>query len=112
MDVVDPTRPRYRLRFSLVSVTGKLVSAEYPRVQYRPGIVWMLRLPVTSLWPHPERCALRTNLSSEALAELVAVAGESGGPCPSSPTTSGAACLRPSTGRSRRTPAPCSGGEP
>jgi hypothetical protein len=79
VEVVDLTHPLFGRRFALVSVTGALVSAGYARVQYRPGIVLMLRLPVTSLWPHPERRTLRTKLSIEALAELVGIAGESEG---------------------------------
>lgn len=92
--MIEPRHPLFGRRFRLVSITGALVSAGYARAEYRPGITLMLPLPVTSLWPHPERCAMRTKLSAEVLRELVAIAGESEGACPLSPATSGKDCRR------------------
>jgi hypothetical protein len=105
--VVDPTHPLYARRFALVSVTGGLVSTRYMCVEYRPGIALMLPLPVTSLWPNPDRRAVRTKLSVEALTELVTISGESEGTCPSSPETSGVTCPPSCADTSRPNSAPC-----
>jgi hypothetical protein len=109
VEVVDPTHPLYGRRFPLISVTGGLVSTGYARVEYRPGIVLMLPLPVTSLWPNPEARAVRTKLSVEALTELVTISGESEGTCPSSPARSGVTCPPSYADKSPSTSAPCCG---
>lgn len=106
--MVDPTHPLFGRRFRLLSVTASLQSGGFARVEYRPGIPLMLPLPATSLGPPPRR-ARPTKLTPEALAELVALAGESEETCPSSPEMSGQACRRPCAGRSRRTSAPSCG---
>ncbi len=107
--MVDPTHPLFGRRFRLVSVTRALHSGGFARVEYRPGITMHLPLSVTSLEPVPPRRARPTKLTPEALAALVLVAGEREAACPSSPATSGPACPRSSTGRPRRTSAPCCG---
>lgn len=107
--MVDPTHPLYGRRFPLVSVTSALISTGHVRIEYRPGIMLMLPLPVTSLWPNPERRALRTKLCVEALAELVTISGESEGPCPSSPVMSGIICPPLCADKSPSSLAPCCG---
>jgi hypothetical protein len=85
-----------------VSVTGATRSAGFVRVQYRPGILLMMPVPATSLRPAAPR-GIPTKLCREALEDLVAVAGESEGACPSGPATSGEACRQNSAGTSSTT---------
>jgi hypothetical protein len=106
---MDPTHPLYGRRLPFVSVTGALISTGSVRVEYRPGIMLMLPLRVTNLWPNPERRALRTKLCVEALAELVTISGESEGLCPSSPAISGVICPPISADKSPSSSAPCCG---
>lgn len=105
VEVVDPRHPLWGRRFRLVSVTGAWASTGYARVELRPGVPMMLPLPVTSLWQATRRSVLATKLTAGALTELIAIAGESEGACPSSLVTSGRACRRPSAGSSPRTSA-------
>ena len=94
--------PLHGRRFPLVSVTGAARSAGFVRVLYRPGILLMLPVPATSLRPAASR-GVPTKLCREALEDLVAVAGESEGACPSGPAMSGETCRRSSASTSSTT---------
>jgi hypothetical protein len=102
IEVTDPTHPLHGRCFHLLSVSGTLRTAGYVWVEYRPGILLMLPIPATSLRPARPR-AIVTKLCLEALEDLVAVAGESEGACPSSPATSGEPCRRAGAGKSSPT---------
>jgi hypothetical protein len=92
--VTAPTHPLFGRRFRLITITRTLQSGSYARVEYRPGNPLILPLGVTSLSPVLADGRARTKLTPEALAELVAVAGESEAVCPSTPETCGPACGR------------------
>lgn len=92
--MTDPTHPLFGRCFRLIAVTRTLQSGGYARVEYRPGNPLTLALGVTSLSPGLVDGRGRTKLTPEALAELVAVAGESEVACPSTPETCGPACGR------------------
>ena len=98
IEVTDPAHPLHGSRFPLLSVSGSLRTAGYVWVEYRPGILLMLPIPATSLQPAAAR-DIATKLCLEALEDLVALAGESGGACPSSPRMSGRPCRRVCGGR-------------
>ena len=83
VEVTEPTHPLFGRRFRLIAVTRTLQSGSYARVEYRPGNPLILPLGVTSLSPGLADGRARTKLTPEALAELVAVAGESEAVCPS-----------------------------
>jgi len=85
VEVTDPTHPLFGRRFCLITITRTLQSGAYARVEYRSGNPLVLPLGVTSLSPGPADGRARTKLTPEALAELVAVAGESEAACPSTP---------------------------
>jgi len=104
--VTDPTHPLFGRRFRLITITRTLQSGSYARVDYRPGNPLVLPLGVTSLSPGPADGRVRTKLTPEALAELVAVAGESEAACPSNPETCGPACGRRCADKSLATSAP------
>lgn len=106
VEVTDPTHPLFGRRFRLIAVTRTLQSGAYARVDYRPGNPLVLPLRVTSLSSGPADGRARTKLTPEALAELVAVAGESEAACPSNPETYGPACGQGSAGRLPATSAP------
>ena len=108
VEVTDPTHPLFGRRFLVIAVTRTLQSGSYARVDYRPGNPLVLPLGVTSLPPGPADGRARTKLTPEALAELVAVAGESEAACPSNPETCGPACGQRCADRSPETSAPFS----
>ena len=97
--ITDPAHPLFGRRFRLIAVTRALQSGGYARVECRPGIPLMVPLGVTDLSPGPAGERMRTKLTPEALADLVAVAGESEAACPSTPATSGPACDQRSADR-------------
>ena len=82
-----------------MAVSRTVQTAGHVWVEYRPGILLMLPIPATSLRPAGPR-AIPTKLCLEALEDLVATAGESEGPCPSSPARSSGPCRRAGAGRS------------
>jgi len=96
-------------RFRLIAITKTLALGACARVECRPGTPLILPLGVTSLSPSPADERRCTKLTPEALAELVAVAGESEAACPSTPAMSGLAYDRRSADRSPATSAPCCG---
>ncbi len=104
--VTDPTHPLFGRRFRLIAVTKTLALGAYARVECQPGTPLMLPLGVTSLSLSPAGERTRTKLTPEALAELVAVAGESEAACPSTPAMSGRACDQRSADRSPAISAP------
>jgi len=106
--VTDPTHPLFGRRFRLIAVTRTLQSGGCARVEYRPGNPLILPLGVTSLSPGLADGRARTKLTPEALADLVAVAGESEAVCPSTPETYGPACGRRSAGQLPAISAPSS----
>ena len=108
VEVTDPTHPLFGRRFRLITVTKTLALGTCARVECRPGTPLVLPLSVTSLSLNPAGERRRTKLTPEALAELVAVAGESEAACPSIPATSGLACGQRSAGRSPVISAPSS----
>ncbi len=106
VEVTDPTHPLFGRRFRLIAVTKTLALGACARVECRPGTPLVLPLGVTSLSFSPAGERRRTKLTPEALAELVAVAGESEAACPSTPETCGPACGRRSAGRTPEISAP------
>ena len=98
IEITDRAHPLHGRRFPLLSASGSLRTAGYVWVEYRPGILLMLPIPATSLQPAAARY-ITTKLCLEALEDLVALAGESGGACPSSPRMSGRPCRRVCGGR-------------
>jgi hypothetical protein len=108
IEVTDPAHPLHGRRFPLVSITGAPRSPGFVRVRYRPGILLMLPIPATSLRLAASR-GIPTKLCLEALEDLVAVAGESEGACPSGLMTSGGPC-RPVSARTCSTTSPRSSG--
>jgi len=112
VEVTDPTHPLFGRRFCLSTITRTLQSGSYARVDYRPGNPLVLPLGVTSLSPGLADGRARTKLTPEALAELVAVAGESEAICPSTPETCGPACGQGSAGDCPRPRCRPAGGEP
>ncbi len=109
VEIIDPTHPLFGRRFRLIAVTKTLALGACARVECRPGTPLVLPLGVTSLSLSPAGERRRTKLTPEALAELVAVAGESEAACPSTPTMSGLACDQRSAGRLRGISAPSCG---
>lgn len=99
ISVVDPGHPLYGRRFRLHTITNAMRTCGYAFVEYRPGILLKLPITVTSLRLSPELRPAATKLSVEGLRELVALAGESEGACPSSQPKSGPTCQPPSAGR-------------
>jgi hypothetical protein len=102
VEVIDPAHPLHGRRFRLLSISRTVQTAGHVWVEYRPGILLMLPIPATSLRPAAPR-AIATKLCLEALEDLVATAGESEGPCPSSPAMSGRPCRRACAGKSPST---------
>ena len=98
IEITDRAHPLHGRRFPLLSASGSLRTAGYVWVEYRPGILLMLPIPATSLQPAAAR-DIATKLCLEALEDLVALAGESEGACPSSPMMSGRPCRRACGGR-------------
>src|SRR5713101_3155185 len=104
IEVVDPRHPLYGRRYRLISI-GKETTARgackelFARVHYRFGLTLLLPLGVTN----PRNGLLRaapTKLNLDALQDLIAVAEESGGACPSNLERSGAVCRKRSGRRS------------
>ena len=104
--MTDPIHPLFGRRFRLIAITGTWPSGSHARVEWPPGTSLMLPLRATSLSPGPVGGPARTKLTPEALAALVAVAGESEAACPSIPAMSGPACDQRFGGRSPATSAP------
>ena len=72
------------------------------RVHYRFGLTLLLPLGVTNLERNGLLCAAPTKLSLDALQDLIALAEESGGTCPSNLERSGAVCRKRSGRRSQK----------
>ena len=109
VEVTDPTHPLFGRRFRLIAVTQTLALGACARVECRPGTPLVLPLSVTSLSLSAAVERRRTMLTPEALAELVAVAGESEVACLSIPETCGPACGQRPAGMSPEILAPSCG---
>jgi hypothetical protein len=99
IEVVDPRHPLYGRRYRLISIgkestTRGTCKESFARVHYRFGLTLLLPLGATNLERNGLLCAAPTKLSLDALQELIALAEESGGTCPSNLDRSGAACKR------------------
>jgi hypothetical protein len=101
--VIDPAHPLYGRRFRLISVEPAPWPGGVVRVEYRFGLTLRLALPATSLRPCGQRFMPTAKLSMEAIQDLLVVAGESEGACPSTLKVSGPPCRRRSAGRSSKT---------
>jgi hypothetical protein len=107
VEVVDPRHPLYGRRYRLISI-GKEITTRgackesFARVHYRFGLTLLLPLGVTDLERNGLPCAAPTKLSLDALQDLMAVAEESGGTCPSNLERSGAVCRKRSGKRSQK----------
>ncbi len=97
IEVVDPRHPLYGRRYRLISI-GKETTARH----YRFGLTLLLPLGVTNLERNGLPRAAPTKLSLDALQELIALAEESGGTCPSNLEGSGAVCRKRSGKRSQK----------
>ena len=107
VEVVDPRHPLYGRRYRLISI-GKETTTRgackelFARVHYRFGLTLLLPLGVTNLERNGLLCAAPTKLSLDALQDLIALAEESGGTCPSNLERSGAVCRKRSGRRSQK----------
>jgi hypothetical protein len=88
VEVTDPTHPLYGRRFAVVSISHPPQRPGHVVVAYRDFM--RLRLPILATDLAPGHApALRTRLTRAALRELLALAKECDGPCPSNPDVSG-----------------------
>lgn len=107
VEVIDPRHPLYGRRYRLISI-GKETTTRgackelFARVHYRFGLTLLLPLGVTNLERNGFLHAAPTKLSLEALQDLIALAEESGGTCPSNLERSGAVCRNRSGRRSQK----------
>ena len=107
VEVVDPRHPLYGRRYRLISI-GKETTTRgackelFARVHYRFGLTLLLPLGATNLERNGLLCAAPTKLSLDALQDLIALAEESGGTCPSNLERSGAVCRKRSGRRSQK----------
>ena len=107
IEVVDPRHPLYGRRYRLISIgkettTRGACKESFARVHYRFGLTLLLPLGVTNLERNGLPRAAPTKLSLDALQELIALAEESGGTCPSNLEGSGAVCRKRSGKRSQK----------
>jgi hypothetical protein len=107
IEVVDPRHPLYGRHYRLISIgkettTRGACKESFARVHYRFGLTLLLPLGVTNLERNGLPRAAPTKLSLEALQELIALAEESGGTCPSNLEGSGAVCRKSSGKRSQK----------
>jgi hypothetical protein len=105
VEVVDPCHPLYGRRYRLISIgkestTRGACKESFARVHYRFGLTLLLPLGVTNLERKGLPRAAPTKLSLDALQDLIALAEESGGACPSNLERSGAVCRKRSGRRS------------
>src|SRR3981189_3277049 len=105
VEVVDPCHPLYGRRYRLISIgkestTRGACKELFARVHYRFGLTLLLPLGVTNLERNGLLRAAPTKLSLDALQDLIALAEESGGTCPSNLEGSGAVCRKRSGKRS------------
>ncbi|WP_210161260.1 hypothetical protein, partial [Bradyrhizobium sp. ORS 285] len=107
VEVVDPRHPLYGRRYRLISV-GKestkrgACKEPFARVHYRFGLTLLLPLGVTNLERNTLSRAAPTKLDLGALQDLIALAEESEGTCPSNLDRSGEAYRKRSGKRSRK----------
>jgi hypothetical protein len=114
VEVVDPCHPLYGRRYRLISIgkestTRGACKESFARVHYRFGLTLLLPLGVTNLERKGLLRAAPTKLSLDALQDLIALAEESGGACPSNLERFGAACRKHSGKRSQKISAKCCG---
>ena len=107
VEVVDPRHPLYGRRYRLISIgkestTRGACKESFARVHYRFGLTLLLPLGVTNLERNGLPRATPTKLSLDALQDLIALAEESGGTCPSNLERSGAVCRKRSGRRSQK----------
>ena len=105
VEVADPRHPLYGRRYRLISIgkettTRGACKDSFARVKYRFGLTLLLPLRVTNLERKSFRRAAPTKLSLDALQDLIALAEESGGTCPSNLKRYGAVCRKRSGRRS------------
>jgi hypothetical protein len=96
IEVVDPRHPLYGRRYRLISIGKELTTrgackGSFARVHYRFGLTLPLPLGATNLERNVLSCAAPTKLNLDALQDLIALAEESEGKCPSNLDRSGAA---------------------
>ena len=101
--VIDPAHPLYGRRFRLVSMEPAPCPGGMVRVEYRFGLTLRLPLLATSLGPCGAQPVPKAKFSTDAIEDLIVVAGESEGACPSNLKTSGPPCRRRSVGRAHKT---------
>jgi hypothetical protein len=107
VEVVDPRHPLYGRRYRLISIgkestTRGACKEPFARVHYRFGLTLLLPLGVTNLERSGLPRAALAKLTLDALQDLIAVAEESGGTCPSNLGRSGAVCRKRSGKRSQK----------
>jgi hypothetical protein len=107
--VIDPVHPLYGRRFRLVTVEPAPCPGGMARVDYRFGLTLRLPLTATNLWSWSEPPLPKAKLSTDAIQDLIVVAGESEGACPSNLKTSGPPSRRRSAGRLPKTSQPFCG---
>jgi hypothetical protein len=91
IEIVDPTHPLFGRRFPLLHSSTTLTGTGFAWVLYRGYMQLRVPLSVTNL-SAVAAPAIRTQLTAEAIQELLALAGQCGLLCPSPPDTSGAVC--------------------
>jgi len=74
IEVTDPTHPLFGRRFLLISFSSPLQGAGSAFVSYREYMV--LRLPVASTTLALSRPVISTKLTSDAIKELMTIAGD------------------------------------
>lgn len=72
IEVTDPTHPLFGRRFTVISVSSPLHGPGFAFVAYRDQIV--LRLPVASTTLAPSRPVISTQLTPDAVQELMTIA--------------------------------------
>src|SRR5258708_13610488 len=107
VEVVDPRHPLYGRRYRLISIGNETTTRGackelFARVHYRFGLTLLLPLGVTNLERNGLPRAASTKLSLDALQDLIALAEESEGTCPSNLGRSGAVCRKRSGNRSQK----------
>src|SRR5712671_2942579 len=107
VEVVDPRHPLYGRRYRLISIGNETTTRGackelFARVHYRFGLTLLLPLGVTNLEQNGLPRAASTKLNLDALQDLIALAEESEGTCPSNLGRSGAVCRKRFARRSQR----------
>lgn len=88
--MTDATHPLFGRRFPLLATSTTLTGPGYAWVVYRDDV--QLRLPLAATDLVPPSLRVPAKFTPEAIADLLALAGQSEAPCLPRPATSGIAC--------------------